>query len=228
MSRKGQSLRRKVKTHVTRRILLDTFPVENEFYDSQWATWITRIKEGQSKEEESIKRLMSGFSGDDAGEWFADDYYHSVSVTDNMYATLIVSIWSKMESYFKRLSRFSYSELGRTGDPPYKIDKIKAFFLNNLNIDLGTIKKFKTINAIRILNNSFKHENGKYKPRLNYTLDHIDSTLLHQWNLEEGKRIEYSNLPIQDLVIACNTFTTELFKRVETELKNRAASNGGS
>ncbi len=104
---------------------------------------------------------------------------------------------------------------------PYKMGDIKDSLKKDLNIDLKEIPNYAIIDAIRILNNSFKHNRGWYKPKENRPDTHINQALLQRWGIEEKKEIDYSKLPIKDLVLGSSAFRKELLGRVERELANR-------
>ncbi len=107
------------------------------------------------------------------------------------------------------------------GGIPYRIGDIKYSLKNDLKIDLEQITDYAIIDAIRILNNSFKHNRGWYKPKQNRPDTHISQVLLRQWGIEEKKEIDYSKLPIKNLVLGSSAFRKELLERVERELANR-------
>ena len=215
----------KVHRYIIKQAIMGTFPVELEYPESQWARWQKRIEQGQKEELASIVKITESWPKEEAGDWLEDEFYYANSVTDIMYAALIVSIWARMESFFKTLIKFTHPDLLKI---PYQIKDIKKHFKDDLNIELETISEYETIDAIRILNNSFKHSNGKYKPKPTKPWDHINPTLLNQWNIKENENIEYAKLPVEDLVIACNAFTSELFARVEAKINNHALGSGGS
>ena len=82
---------------------------------------------------------------------------------------------------------------------------------------------YQTVNAIRVLNNSFKHNNGYYKPKNDNPDNKINESMLAKWSiLDDRDKIDYSKLPIKDLIIACNAFCNDLLNKLEKELKTRA------
>lgn len=91
-------------------------------------------------------------------------------------------------------------------------------------VDVDGCKRFHIVNAIRILSNCYKHSNGYYVCEGDET--HADTALaqLRQWCvLDERNRIDYSKLPIQELVVACNTFCNDVLDKVKARLDKRTS-----
>lgn len=102
---------------------------------------------------------------------------------------------------------------------PYKFAEIKKFFKKEMKIKLEELADYSTIDAVRILNNSFKHSNGFYKPVLNRTDTKIKQSLLTTWDIVKDKEVDYSKLPIEELVLACGAFNHELITAIKSELE---------
>lgn len=102
---------------------------------------------------------------------------------------------------------------------PYDFDGIKKTIKKETRIQLAKCRQYDTVDAIRILNNSFKHSNGKYKPEAGKPYTKINESLLQKWSIKEKEDIDYSKLPIEKIVVACNAFCTDLLKKVEIKLK---------
>jgi len=111
---------------------------------------------------------------------------------------------------------------GLQSETPYAFDEIKKVLKRELGIQTDHCPEYATVNAIRILNNSFKHTKGRYDPEKGKPHTHIDKGLLKKWPiLDERMEINYSKLPVKDLVIACNTFCQNLIDKVEAQLQKR-------
>ena len=111
---------------------------------------------------------------------------------------------------------------GLQSEVPYAFDEIKKVLKRDLCIQADHYPEYATVDAIRILNNSFKHTKGRYDPEKGKPHTHIDKGLLKKWPiLDERKEINYSKLPVKDLVIACNAFCRDLLDKVETQLQKR-------
>ncbi|GEM_PF-2079138 len=202
--------------------------------DSRWYDWEQRIKEGHKKEIAWIEKRAQSWTNinDDFGDVFGEDYVRAYDLTNTMYAALIVSIWSEMESFLKTLIRIHYSILREQKTPPTRIDHIKKVLENKLGIKLEKCKSYSTVDAIRLLNNLFKHDEGYCVPESEIYKKIKKSPVTRHAIPDRRKRdtkwrggeieIKYSALPIQDIISACNTFCTDLLKKVETKWKKRA------
>lgn len=198
------------------------FPGQDDYYDSQWHDWEERIKDGHNAEEKQIKRLYKipdkSFMPDDPlrDELAGEEYSKACDITNNMYGGLIVSIWSKMDSFLKSIVRAHCTEPEKT--KKYQFKGVKQHIKKKAGIDLEKCNSFKVVNAVRILNNAFKHNSGYYTVKEDDHYNQIDHSLLVQWGLpnelDERNEIDYSKLPIQNIVVACNTFCTDLLDKV--------------
>ena len=89
---------------------------------------------------------------------------------------------------------------------------------------LAGCERFHIVNAIRVLSNCYKHSNGCYVCEGNRT--HADTALaqFRRWGvLDERDKIDYSKLPIQELVVACNTFCNDVLDKVKARLDKRTS-----
>lgn len=205
----------------------------DDYFESPWSDWEQRIKEGHQKEMDWIEKQSQNWTGTDYefGEIFGEDYVRSRDLTNNMYAALVVSIWSEMENFLKTLIRMSYSVLGEQKTPPARIDQIKNDFENKLGVKLEKCKSYSTVDAIRLLNNLFKHDSGYCDPeseeykkikKSSTAKQAIPDKRKHDTRWRAGKiEVKYSALPLQDIILACNGFCTDLLGKVEIKLKNR-------
>jgi len=88
--------------------------------------------------------------------------------------------------------------------------------LNKLGLRLNKMtnkKSYQTLNAIRLLNNAYKHKDGIY---FDGKKDHqkICASLKSEWTIDEGKAIEYSKIPIPELLSACQWYIGELLEKI--------------
>jgi len=155
---------------------------------------------------------------------FADDYWWTYQITNAMYAALIVSLWACVEGYLKGLLSVCRGVRNLKKKVPYKFDAIKDSFLKEMDINLEQLPRYSTINAIRILNNSFKHSEGYYLPETGKSHTQIAHHLLTKWKcisnrFVELKAIDYDKLPIQELVFTCGTFFEGLSEQIKKNLK---------
>ena len=205
-------------------LLVGTFPDEGRYSSSAWADWKHRIEEGRESEEKSIAKQVDRWKAPegsekwpfDPGDWINDAYWQNCRLTNSMYASMVVSLWSDVEHFLKSLLQTCKLK------DAWDFGKIKKRFGKELDIDFENLDSYSILNTIRILNNSFKHSDGYYKPDKNMKHTQISQDLLDEWNiLRDNDEIDYSKLPIKTLVLACNTFANDLLRKIEPKLKAR-------
>jgi hypothetical protein len=219
------------------------FPNIENYDHSIWSTMESRITEGHKREEQlsaaDIKKIEEQLtptdkelmSEDDMLDMFADSIcFPTEKVSNIMYASLIVSLWARVENNLKRLLWLCK----KANNPDEKVSLqrchiiriIKEGFLKEVNIKLEEQPNYSIVNAVRILCNCFKHSEGFYIPEGCELYEQIESDLLTKWqcisnHFKESKAIEYDKLPIQELVFACKDFIDGLFGQIEEKLVNR-------
>lgn len=105
---------------------------------------------------------------------------------------------------------------------PYAFDEIKKAIEKEGCVKLTECANYAIVDAVRILNNSFKHSDGCYKPNDTDQHTQIDPALLDRWSvLDERNEIDYSKLPVKELVVACNSFCSDLLDKLEEVLKSK-------
>ena len=183
------------------------FPInDEEYYDSVWYQWIERIQEGQRHEQERVSDLVNQ-CGD--VELFAEDFLKAEELSETMYAALAVAIWSHVEVFIK--NTIYMCEICLKLKPHhYTINKTKGsvgkyirYFNENLGINLKYLQCYDFVDAVRIISNCFKHNDGIYDKK-------IEETLEREWNLEDGKPISYSKIHYRELIINCGLFCNDL------------------
>ena len=108
-----------------------------------------------------------------------------------------------------------------TADTPYEFGKVKDFSRETMNVDLCALPEYPTVDAIRILNNSFKHNDGVYRPDPARSHTQIDEGLLNRWQiLDNNNKIAFSKLPIEELVVGCNTFCSGVLTTTEAAIRS--------
>lgn len=214
------------------------FPTEDFFYDSVWHIWKERIENGQNREEKQIQEIYKKWKRQedqfndrsfDPDGWASDDYWQSCQVTNTMHAALLVSIWSEIENFLKSILAICSETDGNKGviKIPYRFKEIKEA-LEKLGIKIMECDAALIANAVRILNNSFKHDDGQYRPDNEKPHTQIDQNLLSNWEVLKDlndNEIDCSKLPIQEILKDCNSFCMDLLKKTEAALKKKHAKD---
>ncbi|HUU20736.1 MAG TPA: hypothetical protein VMW72_26555 [Sedimentisphaerales bacterium] len=227
-----RDLKWKRKLIFVQRYWKDKFPSKDDYDFSVWAMWESRIRKGHKVEENLIakaaKRWESSLTEEKKelmpDDMFADDYWHALQITNAMYAALVVSLWSSIEGFLKDLACVcKRARHSNKKHPRFDFKRIKQSF-KEIGIDLKQLPKYSTVNAINIFNNSFKHSEGFYRPKSGKPYTHIDPKLLTKWEsiskrFVDLKEIDYTKLPIRELVIACNLFFQSLLSAVKKNLE---------
>lgn len=229
------------------------FCSERDFIQSSWGEWKRRIDAEHKKEIERISALAATMDDDDSfsNDWLADDTWEEWCLCNTMHAVVVVTLWSEMENFLKRLvqvvlyalekerralqgvKEFCEASLGGTVNHEelrnsikelkdiqtgvlYVFPDMKKTIQRDLEIQIEQCSQYSTINAIRILCNSFKHNRGFYHPKADKPETQIDQALREEWNfLKEQNEIDYAKLPIQEMVVACHLFCLDICQRTE-------------
>jgi len=137
----------------------------------------------------------------------SDEYYESHIVHNNIYSALVVSIWSKCELTLNKLSRLCTEQLKCSPPKGFQYDNQKVFFKDELGIKFSSLPNNLEVNAIRILNNIYKHQDG-YCSQTN--LNKIARSIATRWKIEPDKKVDYTSLPIQEFLEYCHAFFGQL------------------
>ena len=241
-----------LRLHRMKSLLLTyTFPSRAGYYGSCWAEWERRIQTGHRAEAKEIeerygkwgKRLAESPARDpsfDLDELAGEDYWQTRRLSNSMYAALVVSLWADMEEFLKEMICIYNDVLSLAKKVPYKFGPIKEFYCKTMSVDIASLFDYSVVDALRILNNSFKHNDGYYMPKVDEAHTHISQALLDEWGIlvehkesdksdkpdepDKPKEIDYTKLPIENLVLACNAFCRDLLTKVEPELKRHTGA----
>jgi hypothetical protein len=205
-----------------------TFPTKNRFHESMWASWLSKIQDGEKADSSFLAKKQADiedyYKSDEAqsndfdpGEILADEAYEAFTVSNNIYAALVVSIWTKCEKNLKCISTLCAEQL-KIGIPKFDFDNQKNFYKKQFKIAFAILPKYAEINAIRLLNNIYKHADG-YCNETRY--NQITKTIAAAWNVEKKKQIDYTTLPIETIVYSCNEFFTKLLEETKKETTNQ-------
>ncbi len=228
-----RELKWKRKLVFIQRYWKDKFSSKDDYDFSVWAMWESRIRKGHKVEENLIAKATNRWESSLTEEqkelmpddMFADDYWHNLELTNAMYAALVVSLWSYIEGFLKDLACVcKWARHPNKKPTPFAFKGIKQSFKKESGIDLEKLPKYSTVNAINIFNNSFKHSNGFYRPKSDKPHTRIAPKLLTKWEciskrFVDLKEIDYTKLPIRELVISCNLFFQSLLSAVKKNLE---------
>ena len=197
------------------------FPSCDDYPDSLWCNWENRISQGHKQEITIIRgwkkqRTDGPHSADD---WQSEEYWQTLELTNTMCAALVAAIWSRVERRLNELISISQRSLGLDETPTVRACDFYGFCKDKLGIRLDVLDGYRTVNAIRILNNAFKHNRGHYAVDDAKGNNRIEPELLDQWDvLGTDGMIDFTELPVRDLVGACNAFFNALRPRIGVAL----------
>ena len=98
-------------------------------------------------------------------------------------------------------------------------EKIKLYFKSELSIELENLKNYDIIEAIYILHCIYNQGGGYCARDLRKEDIVIEQALLTRWNLlGEKNQVNYSNLPVMELILTCSSFAHELISIVKSKL----------
>ncbi len=131
-----------------------------------------------------------------------------------MYAALTIVIWSNIESFIKKTICMCETILMQRRP---NLDEIRRMnivecdeYLNNININLQSLQCYDFVNAVRIISNCFKHNNGIYIEKSNNKKNKIEEAFKREWDLECEKHIVYRKINFHELIINCGLFCNDL------------------
>jgi hypothetical protein len=188
---------------------------DDSFWDSYYFSWINRIEAGHKAELEWISKLPEDKLVDAEGDFkYVDEVMEASGVSSNMYAALLVSLWSDLEAFLKvcchmcrRLDKCSKNIAGTCND----FGGFKKCLEREIGFDITSSPNYRTINAVRLLNNAFKHKNGCYwKGEREHQI--IDDALCAEWQIRENYPIDYTKLPHKELVLVCGNLCRDIAK----------------
>lgn len=197
------------------RILENPFPSDDmQYYDSFFYHWIDRIHKGQKEEQKRISKMVDGLD-DEIAEFYAEDYFKATEVSGLMFAALTVAMWSNIEVFMGSLIRICEE----AGNPSFegnhhKIYDVAKYYKDNLDINLQDLQCSEVANALRVISNSFKHNNGRYKPD-GY---HLKESIKMSWNIDVNRPIKYEKLPFQDLIKGSYEFCKDLESKIRASI----------
>lgn len=142
----------------------------------------------------------------------SDDYYMIETTKNTIYAAIIVIVWSSCERIFNAIKAKFTKEKN-----DFKIDEYKKFF-KKISIYMEKIDGFQSIDLVRKLNNSYKHNNGILeKSKVE------DKSVLNKYNVELDShgRIIYSEIKIEELIFESSKFLDLFLKEVKKKCSRK-------
>ena len=142
----------------------------------------------------------------------SDDYYMIETTKNTIYAAIIVIVWSSCERIFNAIKAKFTKEKN-----DFKIDEYKKFFKKS-SIYMEKIDGFQSIDLVRKLNNSYKHNNGILeKSKVE------DKSVLNKYNVELDShgRIIYSEIKIEELIFESSKFLDLFLKEVKKKCSRK-------
>lgn len=215
---------------ITQEYWRDHFPDKSEYVFSVWQLWEDHVRNGHEEDKNrAIEKLMRMTSTSEptkalSGDLLADELHVASVLSNNMYAAMIVSLWSSIEGCLKDLLYLCRKARGMNSCVcRFNVRQIRTSFSSHMNINLNELPEYLTVNAVRILSNCFKHSGGYYALHQRPTHEKIDTSVLRQWKClrtvgEGQEKIEYTKLPIQKIVVASSCFVQELMRFIEKGL----------
>ncbi len=200
----------------------DIFPDEDGYHDSRWHIWDEIISTTRQAEKKRIANMGKEYTDQTgSGDWMIDRNQQSEQLARMLHATLIGSLWSDLEQFLKSLIRPCSKALKKGESAPHEFKGIKKFFKKNLSVDLERLPDGSIVEAIRILNNTFKRSKGYYTPEHKKPWTHISPHLLTKWEISTGNEIDFSKIPIQELALACNRFCRQTLEEAQQAVKSK-------
>lgn len=184
------------------------FPLsQDDYMGTNWFYWTGRIEEGQRREVEYINKMTKDIPDDIVSEYYAEDYGIALDITKSMYAALSVSVWSSVEKFVNVAMWCIELKKGIVHTrAAFTVGNAVDFFSKSAGIKFEELNKSEVANAMRILANSFKHNDGRYRP----DGFPMSPSLATRLEIEAGGFIQYENLPFAELIVGCGLFCSDL------------------
>jgi hypothetical protein len=203
-----------------RGFLSSEFPPDQRDYGlSSWAMWENRVKSGGQEELDRWEdEARCGIGPDVQEAWIEDQNSLTEELSNAMSACIVVVLWSRVEALFERTCRSLAQHGALTAPQAFRFAEVGKFMRSNCGIQLEHLPCFDEVNAIRLLNNCFKHKDGgTYTPPVNRPGDTISPALLSRWGaIDANGRLNYRAVPVSELTAACFSFCSELLTRIES------------
>ncbi len=177
-----------------------------------------RIEMSQKEEEKAIQSSYNDHS-DEYSDFVAEEIFYTHLVSNIMFAALTVAMYAKYEIFVKTLLRACKAAKFEGAPKSFENFQGNADFLKKkLNITTDNIENYDTVNGLRCLSNTFKHNNGFY---IETKKNIIPDRLKKEWDIKEKSKIDYTRLPFIEMTEECYVFCDELKKLISQEIRKK-------
>jgi hypothetical protein len=209
-------------------LLPNPFPTTvDSYHNSLWFTWIERVTLSHDAHADEIMASHGGSVRID-NEQQQEDADTLFTITESMYAAVIVAAQAQMESYHQKVCSSIYVHKNRTHElyaknPKKKVSKsikvkeLGEYIFDNTNIDIKELPFFDKADAVRVLSNIFKHNTWRYKPNKSNT---ISTGAAEAIGVVPNQQVVFSDLPLRDLLICCGKFCQSLKQQLIKSLES--------
>lgn len=192
------------------------FPLsEKACRDSLWFKWMERVELSHDAHYDDIVKVH-GEHDRPVSEQHQADADTLFTITESMYASMIVAAQSHMESFHCYVCKSIHINISRTPalyeensqiKVPERIGAVEDFILKHSKINIREVANFDVADSVRVLANIFKHNMWIYKPR---GANIIAPRVLAILGIVPKKQVIYSDLPLIDLLVGCGRYCHNL------------------
>jgi len=200
-------------------LLPNPFPVTKDNYNnSLWFTWIERV---MLSHDAHVDEFIAAHGGSERieNEQQQEEADILFTITESMYAAVIVAAQARMETYYQKACSTIYTHINRThalhaenfkkrASEFIRIDKLEEYIRNNTAVSINGLPFFYEADTVRVLSNIFKHNSWKYKPTKKSNTIAVD--IASALGVVPNQQVIYSDLPLRDLLICCGKYCQNL------------------
>jgi hypothetical protein len=173
----------------------------------------------------------------DNNEEFAEQCFNQIEAARFLSSGLQLLIYSKLEYFIKNmyfycdliingLEKFHctfphFANLSRQVEAQVRWKEFKDdFYFFAVGEPMENLPSFRTVNDYRILNNMQRHYTGILSDE-NYEYNTISMKTTSDLRLRTNHDIPYERLDLENVVYDCNKFSSALYNKLSTILRNR-------
>lgn len=209
-------------------LLPNPFPTnEDSYHNSLWFTWVERV---MLSHDAHVDEVVASHGGSDRieNEQQQENADRLFTITESMYAAIIVAAQAQMEAYYQKVCNSIYVHINRTHELYAKNNKMKiskfirakeagGYIYERTNIDIKKLPFFDEADAVRVFSNIFKHNTWRYKPNKSNT---ISTDVAEAIGVVPNQQVVFSDLPLKDLLLCCGKFCQILKQQLMTSLES--------